>query len=159
MTNVHIIKLAIHRLNLPFRLRFSHASADRTAGDNVIVQLELGNGKVGYGETLAREYVTGETPEMVVESIQRVFLPLLMELKPEGFGDVMEFLERLPLTDGTKPLYAARCAVELAVLDVYGKQFNRSPAVLTGWIDQPFWEVPGAAATISYSGVIGAMRP
>jgi len=159
-TNVHISKIAIYRLNLPFRLRFSHATADRSAGDNVILQLELGNGQIGYGETLARDYVTGETPDIVVESIQRVFLPLLLELKPESFGQVLEFLERLPLTDDAgKPLYAARCVVELALLDVYGKQFHRSPEMLTGWIDQPFWEIPGAAATTYYSGVIGAAKP
>lgn len=162
MTNLHISRMTIHRLALPFRRQFSHAAAERSAGDSVILQLELGNGQVGFGETLARDYVTGETPEAVVESIQRVYLPILMQFNPEGFGEVMELLERLPLAEGDhgeKPLCAARCAVELALLDVYGKQFNRSPEILTGWIDQPFWEPPGAAAAISYSGVVGAMAP
>jgi muconate cycloisomerase len=157
--NTQIAKITIYRLALPFRGKFSHATADRSAGDNVIVQLELGNGRMGFGETLARPYVTGETPESVVENIQRVFLPILMEFNPEGFGEVFELLERLPLTDGETPLYAARCAVELAVLDVYGKQFNRSPEVLPGWLDQTNWELPGGAPFASYSGVIGAMSP
>ncbi len=161
MTNSHIARLTIFRMALPFRGKFKHASAERSAGDNVILQLELGNGQVGYGETLAREYVTGETPETVIDSIQRVFLPLLMSFNPDGFGEVIELLEKLPLTEdnGAKPLYAARCAVELALLDVYGKQFNRSPEILTGWIDQPFWEAPGAAANTTYSGVVGAVSP
>jgi muconate cycloisomerase len=160
MVNTQISKITIHRLNLPFRGKFSHATASRSAGDNVIVQLELGNGQLGYGETLARPYVTGETPDSVVESIQRVFLPILMEAKPEGFGEVIELLDRLPFTDSVKkPLYAARCAVELALIDVYGKQFNRSPEILTGWIDQPYWEPPGAAENTTYSGVIGSTSP
>jgi L-Ala-D/L-Glu epimerase len=163
MTNSHIAKMTIFRLALPFRGKFKHASAERSAGDNVILQLELGNGQVGYGETLARDYVTGETPNTVIDSIQRVFLPLVMQFNPEGFGEVIELLEKLPLTEdgegGKKPLYAARCAVELALLDVYGKQFNRSPEILTGWIDQPYWELPGAAASATYSGVVGAVSP
>jgi len=159
MTNTHISKITVHRLALPFRRKFRHATAERAAGDNVIFQIELGNGQVGFGETLARPYVTGETPDSVAESIQRVFLPLLMPFNPDGFGQVMELLERLPLTDGDKPLYAARCAVELALLDVYGKQFNRSPEILAGWIDQPYWEPPGAAVSVTYSGVIEATSP
>jgi len=152
--------MTLHRLALPFRGKFRHATAERSAGDNIILQLELGNGQVGYGETLARPYVTGETPDSVVESIQRVFLPILMETKPEGFGEVIELLERLPFTDDeNKPLYAARCAVELALLDVYGKLFNRNPEILTGWIDQPYWEPPGASETTTYSGVIGSVNP
>ncbi|MFA5864110.1 MAG: enolase C-terminal domain-like protein [Phycisphaerae bacterium] len=159
MTNVHISQLTIYQLAMPFRRQFRHAAAQRSVGDNIIVQLELGNGQVGFGETLAREYVTGETPASVVDSIQRIFLPILMQFNPDGFGEVIELLERLPLVDNGKPLYAARCAVELALLDVYGKQFNRNPEILTGWIDQPFWEPPGAAASVTYSGVIGTMKP
>jgi muconate cycloisomerase len=152
--------MTIYRLALPFRGKFRHATAERSAGDNIILQLELGNGQVGFGETLARPYVTGETPDSVVESIQRVFLPILLECKPEGFGEVIELLERLPFTDSdNKPLYAARCAVELALIDVYGKQFHRSPEILTGWIDQPYWEPPGASEVSTYSGVIGSTGP
>jgi muconate cycloisomerase len=152
--------MTIHRLALPFRGKFRHATAERSASDNIILQLELGNGQTGFGETLARPYVTGETPDSVIESIQRVFLPILLESKPEGFGEVIEFIERLPFTDSdNKPLYAARCAVELALIDVYGKQFQRSPEILTGWIDQPYWELPGAAEVSTYSGVIGSTSP
>lgn len=159
MLNLHIAKIAIHQLAIPFRRPFSHGSARRDVSDNVILAIELGNGQVGYGETLAREYVTGETPSTVVESIQRVFLPRLMTFRPETFGELMAALEDLPLTDGDRPLYAARCAVELAVLDVYGKQFHRDPTALAGWIDQPRWEPPGSTRTVTYSGIIGLTPP
>ncbi len=159
-TNIHIAKMTVYRLNLPFRGKFKHATAERSAGDNVILKLELGNGQIGFGEALARPYVTGETPETVVSAIQQIFLPFLMECKPEGFGEVVEFIDRLPFTsEDKKPLYAARCAVELALLDVYGKQFNRNPEMLTGWIDQPDWDIPGAPASATYSGIIGTVEP
>lgn len=159
MKNVHIAKITIYQLRIPFRQPFAHGSAIRHHSDNVVVQLELGNDIIGFGETLAREYVTGETQAGVVESIQRVFLPILMTIRPEAFGQVLEALENLPFSEGAKPLYAARCAVELALLDAYGKQFGRDPTMLAGWIDQPYWEPPGATATVRYSGIIGMLRP
>ncbi len=159
MANEHIHRIKIYQLAVPFRGNFSHASASRSVGDNVIVELELGNGKVGYGETLAREYVTGETADSVVENIQEIFVPLLMELRPDSFGYILEFLEQLPFSESGKPLYSARCAVELAIIDVYGKHFRRTPEMLSGWIDQPYWSCPGATMETTYSGVIGSVSP
>ncbi len=159
MTNVQIAKITIYQLAIPFRKPFGHGSAVRHASDNVVVCIELGNGLVGYGETLAREYVTGETPASVVESIQRIYLPLLLELRPDSFGEVMDFLEALPIDDNGQNLQAARCAIELAILDVYGKQFGRDPTALSGWIDQSFWEQPGATENTRYSAVVGFKDP
>ncbi len=159
MANEQINKITIYQLAIPFRGSFSHSSASRSMGDNIIVELELGNGRVGFGETLAREYVTGETPSSVVDAIKNIFVPILTSFRPDGFGQVMEFLEQLPLAENSRPLYAARCAVELALIDVYGKYFNRTPATLSGWIDQPYWAPPGATIETRYSGVIGSVSP
>ncbi len=159
MANEQIAKMKIYRLGVPFRRKFAHATAIRSVSDNVIVSLELGNGRIGFGETLAREYVTGESQESVISDLQNVYVPILENIRPGGFGEVLEFLEKLPLSDGDKPLYAARCAVELALIDVYGKYFNRNPERFAGWIDQPFWEPPGGAADRGYSGIIGSSSP
>ncbi len=159
MANEHIAKITIYQLALPFRGSFSHSSASRSIGDNVIVEIELGNGRVGFGETLARKYVTGESPDDVVASIRDIFLPILAKVRPDGFGEVIESLEQLPMVANDKPVYAGRCAVELALIDVYGKYFRRTPAMLSGWIDQPDWEPPGATIATTYSGVIGAVSP
>ena len=121
MANEHIAKMTIYQLALPFRGSFSHSSASRKIGDNVIIELELGNGKTGFGETLARKYVTGESPDDVVNTIREIFLPILAKIRPDGFGEVIEVLEHLPTVKEDRPLYAARCAVELALIDVYGK--------------------------------------
>lgn len=153
--NTHIAKITIHTLAIPFRRPFKHGSAERLASDNIVLSIELGNGLVGYGETLARAYVTGETPADVIREIQQVFVPLMMNVRPESFGEVMAALETLPLVDGAHNVCAARCAVELAMLDVYGKLFDRDPTMLTGWIDQPRWEPPGSTKSIGYSGIIG----
>jgi len=53
------------RLRLPFRSAFRHAAAERSASDTILVVLEDGEGHRGFGEILARSYVTGETNDEI----------------------------------------------------------------------------------------------
>src|SRR5436190_2163196 len=55
----------ILRLRLPFRSAFRHAAAERSASDMILVVLEDDGGHRGFGEILARSYVTGETNEEI----------------------------------------------------------------------------------------------
>ncbi|TMC55062.1 MAG: hypothetical protein E6J20_01060 [Chloroflexi bacterium] len=55
----------ILRLRLPFRSAFRHAAAERDASDTVLVVLEDESGHRGFGEILARRYVTGESSEAI----------------------------------------------------------------------------------------------
>ena len=55
----------ILRLRLPFRSAFRHAAAERSASDMILVVLEDDGGRRGFGEILARSYVTGETNEEI----------------------------------------------------------------------------------------------
>src|SRR3989442_1101584 len=52
-------------LRVPFRAPFKHAAAERTASDSVLIVLQDEAGYQGFGEALARSYVTGETTEEV----------------------------------------------------------------------------------------------
>jgi len=52
-------------LRVPFRAPFKHAAAERTASDSVLIVLQDEAGYQGFGEVLARSYVTGETTEEV----------------------------------------------------------------------------------------------
>jgi len=46
-------------------LRSAHAAAERDASDTVLVVLEDEAGHRGFGEILARSYVTGESSEAI----------------------------------------------------------------------------------------------
>lgn len=159
MNSGRIKKITIYRVKIPFRFTFSHASADRAFTDNIVVQIELENETVGFGETIARKYVTGESPDTVIEDIKEIFVPIILRARPAGFGEVLEILENLPQKDSARSINAARCAIELALIDCYGKMFKRSPEHITGWLDQPYWEFPGSTEEISYSGIIGKVPP
>ena len=53
--------LRFHTLHIPFRQRFSHASASRDATSSLWVEALGTDGRTGYGEACPRPYVTGET--------------------------------------------------------------------------------------------------
>lgn len=155
-----IAGLTIWQLAIPLRRPFSHAAAQRTVADPIIVAVELADRTVGYGETHPRPYVTGESHQDVLRSIREVFLPILVDWRPANFGEAIEAAADLPHTDKQdRVITAARAAVELALLDAYAFSFNRSLEALAGWLDQPGFGPPGSRETARFSGVISSGEP
>ena len=54
-------RFEVMSVDLPFRLTFKHAAAARTASSSIFIRCTTASGAVGYGESLPREYVTGES--------------------------------------------------------------------------------------------------
>lgn len=146
---LHVRSLRIHRLAIPMRVAFEHAAGTRDAADPVIVELAAAAPyahQVGYGETLARPYVTGETPESVVEDISDLFARRLAGFHPTSFVEALELIETLPMQVGGRVVTAARAAVELALLDLVCRVYHRRPADVTGWMGLPGFGTPGCQA-------------
>ncbi len=154
---LRIRRVDIYPLAIPMRLRFEHAAAARNTADPVVVALtaEAPYGlHVGYGETLARRYVTGETAETVVEDIRTELAPRLLDLRAESFAEVVEFARCLPVLLEGRLANAARCAVELALLDLGCRVFRRRLPEVVGWLDMPGFGPPGCLRNVRYSGVV-----
>jgi L-Ala-D/L-Glu epimerase len=83
--NVQPIRLDIHRVAIPMR-RFEHAAAARNVAENVVVRMEFSDGSAGWGETLPRDYVTGETIETVLSDLPEAIWPAVAgrDLGPNG---------------------------------------------------------------------------
>ena len=60
--DTQVVAIQIWPLQIPLRKPFKHAAAVRSTADPIVVEIELVDGTIGYGETLARPYVTAETP-------------------------------------------------------------------------------------------------
>ena len=138
MLRSQITSITIHRLAIPMRHRVSHAAAERATADPLVVQIELADGRIGFGETLARPYVTSETTESVPETIERLFVPALLSFHPKSFPEALEQVDALPMEneDGSVAT-AARAGVELALLDAYSHSFKRPLADMVGWLGLP----------------------
>jgi len=152
-SQIHCLRL--YPLTIPLRRPFEHAAKSRQAADPVVVQVELVDGTLGYGETLARPYVTGETPDSVIHTIRQIMPGLLVNLRPASFPDALEAIDALPGYDANGAVItAARAGVELALLDAYSRHFRRPIAEAAGWLDLPGLGPPGSVADVTYSGVV-----
>ena len=78
MEENEIIKAKIFVLKIPFKFSFGHFLKKRSYSDSIIVEITADNGVQGYGEGIARTYVTGESVEKSVKHIKEVLLPAVM---------------------------------------------------------------------------------
>lgn len=133
-----IQQLELHAVDLPFRKPFKHSAAERTTSESLILRLQLEDGTVGFGESLPRQYVTGESRDAAYSQLEQHILPQLINQPLESIGDVLEFLAecdgRAPAewTADETPGTAAWCAVDLALLDAYARA-----AGVPAWQGQP----------------------
>jgi muconate cycloisomerase len=119
-------------VELPFRFSFGHALAERRSSTNVFVRLRLESGIVGYGEGVPREYVTGESVESALAALVQRQAPPLVGRKLSDPDEVLTLVDEIPeARPGGGLDLAARCALELALLDAAGKHFDRS---VSNWL-------------------------
>ena len=77
MNEAAVARISVFPLTIPLREKVAHATSERTVADPVVVAVELNDGTVGYGETLARPYVTRENVNSVIESVTGCFATTL----------------------------------------------------------------------------------
>jgi len=105
------IQLDIYHTSIPMR-SFEHAAATRSRAEAIVLRLEYDDGFVGWGETLPREYVTGETYETVPKDIEILWQRCLADdlLSPGGKP------REVPLCIKRHWCSAAAAALEIASL-------------------------------------------
>lgn len=122
---MRIAAWGVYRLRLLFRFALGRKDARRRSGENIIVRLVLEDGTAGYGEGAPRETVTGETVESAARMIAGLYAPEAEKLDPVSFGEAAWAAAGLRVVrEGRTVFNAARCAVELALLDAYGQAFG-----------------------------------
>lgn len=169
---MRIRKLTCFALNIPFVEEFRHSAKSRTFSDSIVVKLESEDGTAGFGEAVPRPYVTGESVDGSLGALAGRFWkrlrgapwPALSSSGPESFAALADLLD--PPTDpawssgddsldaqqGADPVLAwnaARCALELALLDGRLRKEGKSLGEL----------LPARRRTVAYSGVVTSGSP
>jgi muconate cycloisomerase len=135
------VQCDIYRTAIPMR-RFEHAAASREAAEAVVVGVAFADGRRGWGETLPREYVTGETLDGAAADLAGLLWPaLLAAWRAEAAWEELSAAIPDRAADG-RCLNAAACALELAALE---------SAAAAGR--------PVAACPVRASGVLGSRDP
>lgn len=142
-------KIDLYLLQIQLCMPIKHYLAERTHSENLVVKVVTDAGVVGFGEGIARQYVTGEVMESSLRFLQDHLIPQLNGFHPSEPPDLIEALAELLSEDNRAQAPAACCALELAILDAAGKTWSQSVAQMLGGGDQP----------LIYSAVIPMMSP
>lgn len=148
-----IVSAILYALNIPFIEAFNHGLSKRRFSDSIIIKLTAEDGTTGFGEGVARPYVTGETVEKSSGYIKNVLFPAIknvdfpdLEIENKSYN-ALSFIGRcLPNNEspGIIAWNAAKCAVELALIDCLLKKQKVSLNQI----------LPARSNAITYSGVI-----
>ena len=112
----------LFHIRLPFKRGFAHASADRVQSDNLVVRCRTTGGVTGWGETIAREYVTGETTEGTIQRL--VALP---RWAWERHFESPTAISGLFAQDLLGDANVASCGVEVSLLDAWARTRGEPP--------------------------------
>lgn len=157
---IRVKDIQVSTVLLPFRFAFKHSLASRSFSTNVIVKAALedtasGATAFGWGESVPRDYVTGETCQSAVIDITEQFAPEFLnqslpeDRKPiEAMGGLIEQVAAAHNVYGRR-VGAAFCALELALLDAAAKVQGVS---ISEWLAVRNGRSP--AQSIDYGGVI-----
>lgn len=152
---MRVVELTAWHVKIPLRKPVRHASHTRTETDNLVISCVLEDGTHGYGEGVPREYVTGETIDSALDLLKKS--DLAAQLTPcRDFAGAVGVAERLQLAavSGDERRCqgnAARCAVELAVLDAFGRKFHEPLSTVTRLLAPDLYE---PRDHVRYSGAI-----
>ncbi|MBI3822256.1 MAG: dipeptide epimerase [Planctomycetes bacterium] len=132
---MRVKEITAWQVRIPLKKPIQHASHTRTETDNVVVRVTLDDKTEGFGEGVPREYVTGET----VDSVLALLKQSTLSEQLDDWGTfhaaltAIEHLRLAPIVDDERGCKgnAARCAIELALLDAYGKHFQHPVSDVT----------------------------
>lgn len=156
---MRVAELTAFHVRIPLRRPIRHASHMRTSTDNVVVRCALEDGTEGFGEGVPRDYVTGETIDSALDLLRGSGLSARLEpcLDFRRAVSLAERLELAPVAGDDRQCQgnAARCAVELALLDAYGRRFGEPLSAVTKLVAPGLYH---PSARVRYSGAITSAR-
>jgi len=132
---VRVRDLTAYLVRIPLRRPVRHASHARTSTENIVVRCTLADETVGWGEGVPREYVTGETAAGALALLRRSDLPAQVEPCPH-FAAAVALTGRLrlaPIAGDDRDIAgnAAKCAVEIAILDAFARYYGEPLSAIT----------------------------
>jgi L-Ala-D/L-Glu epimerase len=153
-----VTQLDLFAVDLPFKTAFRHAAAARTTSESLFLRMALDSGVDGWGESLPRAYVSGESRQQAFVLLRDTILPALVGQSYRSLSEAVSFLEKC---DGKAPpewvnpevpQTSAWCCVDLALLDAFGRA-SGEPARPAAGVPAPS---SAALGRYRYSGVVSA---
>ncbi len=144
--STQVKSLQLQRLRIPFRTSFKHSSAERSETHAVIAIARSTDSTTGFGEGCPRAYVTGESLESC-ETFLEVYRVSILSI--DSLQGLKSWVDAHATVIDQNP--AAWCAIETAILDLFGKMQSCSIESLL--------ELPLLEGCFDYTAVLGAAEP
>lgn len=145
--SLSIDRIRFSELRIPFKVAFRHASAERSETETVWIEAVASDGTAGRGESCPREYVTGETLATARAFVEKHDAGVRREVT--SLASLRAWAASHKEAIDANP--AAWCAMELALLDLLGKQTGASVEALLS--------MPVLSGTFRYTAVLGDASP
>ena len=157
---MRIVGLRLYRVAVPLKKVVKHASFERSVSENLVARVELDDGTFGYGEGVPRPYVTGETVDTAFQLLSAHDWAAQIGC-PGDFREVVGRLDalRIPETEADPRGMAgnaAHCALELAVLDAFGRRFGEPAGRVVDLATAHGLKRRATPQPVRYSGAITA---
>ncbi len=138
---MHATELTAYHVRIPLRKPVRHASHVRTDTESLLIRCRLDDGRVGWGEGLPREYVTGETIDTAWNMLQATDIRGQLAGHWASSSDAIAALDRFQLARPTvddRDCYgnSVRCALELSVLDAVCRVEGRPLSNVTALVPE-----------------------
>jgi L-alanine-DL-glutamate epimerase-like enolase superfamily enzyme len=146
-SDIRIERFRFSELRIPFKVAFRHASAERSETETAWIEAIALDKTTGFGESCPRPYVTGETLETVRAFVEAHESALKREVV--SAGTLRDWVAKHRGEIDRQP--AAWCALELALLDLFGKA--------TGVAVEPLLSLPPLTGRFRYTAVLGDASP
>jgi L-alanine-DL-glutamate epimerase-like enolase superfamily enzyme len=121
-----IKQIEVYKVTLRYIEPFRIASGASTKSENVVVKIVTDYDAVGWGESSPSERVTGETPETVIKTLDKI-APRLIGMCPLRIEQNVELMDSLVQENP-----AAKAAIDIALHDILGKTARKPLYMLMG---------------------------
>ncbi len=165
---MRIVQLSAYQVQVPLRRKITHASFSRSESASIIVRCQLEDGTVGWGESVPREYVTGESVDSVLSQYENTDLSAVLGASWNSLDELAALCQQISLSQLTHApqVYvqrgcfgnAARCALEVSLIDAATRSTEHSFSAFFQHLEQ-YRTLLQPRDSVRYSAVLTSMRP
>jgi L-alanine-DL-glutamate epimerase-like enolase superfamily enzyme len=123
---LEIERIDVYRSSLIYREPFRIALGTTTKSENIIVRIATDFNVEGWGEASPSFRITGETPETVVEALDKIG-PKIIGMCPFRIEQIIETMDALVMGNSS-----AKAATDMAIFDIIGKRAKKPVCMLLG---------------------------
>ncbi len=127
---IDINRCEASHIKVPLKSKYRHHMSKFKFADIILVKCIDKEGNEGWGESIPRTYVTGETITTVFDDLEKLIIPKFINRDRKkceiSFSDLLNRYSSFALNKNYRNKGSALCAFELAMLDLFSHKYNMS---------------------------------